>query len=105
MDKEVKCPVIAANILCFDTLKQQAIPYTSSESNNTRRYYTQPYTILEREGIRIAIVGMLTPAIPSWLKEELWQGLRFEDIAKSAKQAANYLKDKRESGYHYRIVS
>lgn len=95
--KEVKCPVIAANIVCFDTLKQQAIPYTSSESNNTRRYYTQPYTILEREGIRIAIVGMLTPAIPSWLKEELWQGLRFEDIAKSAKQAANYLKDKEKA--------
>ena len=95
--KEVKCPVIAANIVCFDTLKQQAIPYTSSESNNTRRCYTQPYTILEREGIRIAIVGMLTPAIPSWLKEELWQGLRFEDIAKSAKQAANYLKDKEKA--------
>ena len=95
--KEVKCPVIAANIVCFDTLKQQAIPYTSSESNNTRRYYTQPYTILEREGIRIAIVGMLTPAIPSWLKEELWQGLRFEEIAKSAKQAANYLKDKEKA--------
>ena len=31
--------------------------------------YLRPYTIIERDGVRIAVIGMLTPAIPSWLGE------------------------------------
>ena len=31
----------------------------------TGKPYLKPYTIIEREGVRIAILGMLTPAIPN----------------------------------------
>lgn len=74
--KETKCPVLGANII----------------SEATGKPYTLPYTILERDGIKIAIVGMLTPAIPNWLKPQLWAGLRFDDIAKSAQYWVDYLK-------------
>ena len=32
----------------------------------------------------MAIIGLLTPAIPNWLEPELWPGLRFENMVESA---------------------
>jgi 2',3'-cyclic-nucleotide 2'-phosphodiesterase/3'-nucleotidase len=75
--KEVKCPMLGANII--DT--------------KTGKPYVKPYTIIRREGLKIAVLGMLTPAIPNWLNESLWQGMRFDDITKSARQWIKYLKD------------
>lgn len=66
--KEVKCPMLGANII----------------NTSTGQPYVKPYIILHRQGVKIAILGMLTPAIPSWLTEDLWKGMRFEDMVKSA---------------------
>ncbi len=46
--------------------------------------YLQPYALVERDGVKIAVIGMLTPSIPAWLPENMWSGLRFDDIAESA---------------------
>lgn len=67
---EMNAPVLGANII--DTA--------------TGKPYVKPYTIIERDGVKIAVIGMLTPAIPSWLGEKLWKGLRFDGIEKSAKE-------------------
>lgn len=75
--REVKCPMLGANII--DT--------------NTNKPYIKPYTIFVRDGLRIAVIGMLTPAILNWLCEELWLGLRFENIVKSASFWVNYVKE------------
>lgn len=45
-----------------------------------------PYKIITHDGVRIAILGMLTPAIPAWLPENLWQGLRFDDMEATARK-------------------
>ena len=74
--KEVNCPMLGANII--DTATGQP--------------YVKPYTIIEREGVRVAILGMLTPAIPNWLNEHLWSGLRFDEIVASARKWMAYLK-------------
>ena len=68
--KEVKCPVLACNVI----------------NKKTGHPYTSPYTILHREGVKIAIIGMLTPAIPNWLTEDIWAGLRFDDMVTSARK-------------------
>ncbi len=47
--------------------------------------YFQPYITLYRDGLKIAVLGMISPAIPAWLPENLWTGLRFDDIESSAK--------------------
>ena len=73
---EVKCPMLGANII--DT--------------KTGKPYVSPYTIIERDGVRIAIIGMLTPAIPNWLNEELWSGLHFDEMVKSARYWTGYLR-------------
>ena len=75
--REVKCPMLGANII--DT--------------KTNKPYLQPYAIFRRDGVKIAVLGMLTPAIPNWLNEELWSGLRFEEMVESARKWVKYLKE------------
>lgn len=48
--------------------------------------YLPPYRIFERDGIRVAVLGLITPAIPSWLPETMWSGLRFEDMETCARR-------------------
>ena len=74
--KEVKCPMLGANLI--DT--------------KTGQPYLQPYAIFIRENIKIAVLGMITPAIPNWLNEKLWEGLRFEEIVGSAAKWIQHLK-------------
>lgn len=71
-------PVLGANVI--DT--------------STGKPYLKPYTVIERNGIRIAVMGMLTPAIPGWLPENLWSGLRFDDMTQPARHWVNVIKEK-----------
>ncbi len=47
--------------------------------------YFKPYFILKKEGVKIAILGLITPAIPNWLPEKIWEGMEFNDMIESAK--------------------
>ena len=74
--RELNCPLLGANVI--DT--------------KTGEPYFKPYTIIERDGMKIAVMGMLTPAIPNWLNEELWKGMRFEEMVSCAKKWMRHLK-------------
>ena len=76
--KEVKCPILGANII--DT--------------RTNKPYVHPYTIIKRDGVKVAVLGLLTPAIPNWLKESLWTGLRFDNMVKSAQYWVKHIQTK-----------
>lgn len=52
----------------------------------TGKSYWKPYTIIERQGVKIAVLGMITPGIPMWLPENLWSGLRFDDMLQVARK-------------------
>ncbi|WP_289298939.1 bifunctional metallophosphatase/5'-nucleotidase [Xylanibacter caecicola] len=73
---EVKCPVLGANIVRTDNGKP----------------YLRPYKMICKDGIKIAVLGLLTPAIPNWLTEDLWQGMRFEEMTASARHWMEYIK-------------
>lgn len=75
---QCKFPVLGANII--DT--------------KTNKPYLPPYKVLEREGVKVAVLGMITPAIPSWLPEQLWSGLRFEDMETTARHWMKIIKEK-----------
>ena len=79
--KEVKCPMLGANIIDLKSGKP----------------YVEPYLLIERDGVRIAVLGMLTPAIPSWLHPNVWSGMRFENIIPCAKQWVKTLKEKEKA--------
>lgn len=76
--KECNFPVLGANII--DT--------------KTGAPYLPPYKIIERDGIKIAVLGLITPAIPAWLAENLWEGLQFEDMETSARKWVKIIQEK-----------
>lgn len=69
-------PVLGANII--DT--------------RTGKPYVDPYKIVERDGLKIAFLGMITPGIPGWLPENLWEGLKFEEMVPSASKWVSYIR-------------
>ena len=75
--KELNCPVLGANII--DT--------------KTGEPYVKPYIILNRDGVKVAVLGMLTPAIPNWLTENLWSGLHFENMVTSARKWMKHIQE------------
>lgn len=56
--------------------------------------YLKPYEIIEREGVKIAVLGMITPAIPTWLPETLWKGLYFADMEQTARKWMPIIQEK-----------
>lgn len=74
---DLQCPTLGANII----------------NTQTGQPYVKPYLLLEREGVKVAILGMLTPAIPNWLHQNLWSGLRFEEIVACAQKWVRHLKE------------
>ena len=75
--RELHCPTLGANII----------------DNRTGKPYVAPYLMLERDGVRIAVLGMLTPAIPNWLHEKLWSGLHFEEMVSCARRWVKILRE------------
>ena len=67
---ELNFPWLAANAV--DTI-----------NNN---FYFEPYTVMEKGGIKIAVLGLITPGVPQWLPYNLWSGIDFEDKIKVAKE-------------------
>ncbi len=51
----------------------------------TGKPYFKPYTIINKNGIRVAVLGLITPAVPDWLPPELYSGIEFRDMLETAK--------------------
>ena len=60
----------------------------------TGKTHFPPYVTLERDGVRIVVLGMITPAIPVWLSENLWKGLRFDDMEETARKWMKIIREK-----------
>jgi len=60
----------------------------------TGKPYFEPYAIFNRGGMKIAVLGMITPAIPFWLPEGLWHGLRFDDMTETAHHWIPIIRDR-----------
>jgi len=67
---EYKFPLLAANALNLKSGKP----------------YFKPYQIIMKDGIKIAVFGLITPAIPTWLPQELYSGIEFKDMVETAKE-------------------
>lgn len=67
--KKYNFPLLAANAVDIKTGKP----------------YFKPYTIIVKDGIKIAVFGLVTPAIPNWLPTELYSGIEFKDMVETAR--------------------
>lgn len=77
---ECKHPVLGANII----------------ETATGKTHLPPYAVIERDGVKMVVLGMITPAIPAWLSENLWQGLRFDDMEETARKWMKIIREKEE---------
>ncbi|MEW6651859.1 MAG: bifunctional metallophosphatase/5'-nucleotidase [Bacteroidota bacterium] len=73
---------------------QLNFPWLAANAINvkTGEPYFKPYTVLIRSGVKIAILGLITPHIPFWLPENIWSGIEWEDMIKSAKKWIEIIK-------------
>ena len=68
-------------------VRQLNFPWLSANSVDVKslKPYFQPYTIIKRKNIKIAVLGLTTPAIPNWLPQKIWAGMEFRDMVETAK--------------------
>ena len=84
--REVRCPLLGANIVKEECKNGEASPqsiYTGLKS----------YSVHYREGVKIVVLGMLTPAIPNWLNKSVWKGIEFEEMTSCARKWVKYIKE------------
>lgn len=55
--------------------------------------YFKPYTIIERQRVRVAILGLTTTGVPKWLPGHLWEGLAFQDMVEAAKYWISHIQE------------
>jgi 2',3'-cyclic-nucleotide 2'-phosphodiesterase/3'-nucleotidase len=68
--KQYKFPLLAAN----------AVDKISGEP------YFEPYTIVKKDGVSIAVFGMVTPTLTQSLPPELYSGIELKDMVETAKK-------------------
>lgn len=56
----------------------------------------QPYSVIERQGVKIAVLGMITPNIHAWLPKTLWPNLEFEDMVECARKWVPIIQQKEQ---------
>ncbi len=59
--------------------------------------YFKPYTLFEIEGVRIAVLGVITPGIPTWLPKRLWPDMHFEDAEQTIRHWIPVLKNEEKA--------
>lgn len=76
--------------------KQLKFPWMAANAINvkTGNPYFKPYTVINKKGIKIAILGLITPHIPYWLPENIWKGIVWDDMIKSAQKWIDIIKKK-----------
>ena len=78
---ELTCPVLGGNVM-----------YEGSETP-----FLPPYTIVERQGLKVAILGLTTPAIPHWIPKCQWPELEFVDMERSASRWMQHLRENQQA--------
>ncbi|MDE6370714.1 MAG: bifunctional metallophosphatase/5'-nucleotidase, partial [Duncaniella sp.] len=81
----------------YDRVRRELAPVPMLGANvtdtSTGEPYFIPYTVLTRAGLRIAVLGLVTPAVPAWLPEPLWHGMRFDDPVESARKWVSHIRE------------
>ena len=75
---ETKMPVLAANVI----------------DEATGEPYFKPYIVLNRDGFKIAVLGLLTPYVVTWVPDRLRPGLRFDQLEAAAEKWVNLIQEK-----------
>ncbi|MCR5395674.1 MAG: bifunctional metallophosphatase/5'-nucleotidase [Bacteroidales bacterium] len=74
---QCKMPYLCANLL----------------DEETKQCQLKPYTIIERQGFRIAILGLIDPNDCRWLSPDVMKGLKVTDLVGAAAKWVNHIRE------------
>ena len=81
IQKEYEFPWLAANVI----------------DKRTDRPYFTPYTVIEKNQVKVAVLGLVTPTIPRWLPEQVYSGMKFKDMLTTAEKWVKTIKEKEDA--------
>ena len=84
--RELKMPYLAANAAADRDENGIADMDENPKNKLVSDSYFVPYCVVERDGVRIAIIGMTNGSIKSWLSSNNWHGIDFQVIHEIAQQ-------------------
>lgn len=76
-DDNLSCVVLGGNVY-FEGTESPFLP---------------PYTMIERGGVKVAVLGLITPVIPHRIPKCQWQELYFADMEQAARRWMQHLKE------------
>ena len=91
---------IEAGHSVYDRLREQynapflAANALHSEGPNKGQCYFQEYTVVNRNGIKVAIIGFTNPCITNWVTEPYYRGLEFTAATEKAQSLVNHVRTK-----------
>lgn len=60
---------------------------------NAKQPLFPPYKILIRNGVRVGVLGLITPGVPLWIDPEQRKGLIFDEMLETAKYWVKVLRE------------
>ena len=78
--RELKMPYLAANAASDRDENGTADMDENPKNKLASDSYFAPYCIVERDGVKVAVIGMTNGNIKSWLSSNKWHGMDFQVI-------------------------
>lgn len=81
----------------YDRVRSELqMPYLAANAikDDNGEPYFDPYAIINRQGVKVAVIGVTNPNVPSWLAPELWSGMHFQDIVSSLNKWIGFVVEK-----------
>ena len=77
-------------------MKAAGIPFLAGNArkDSDGSPYFPEYTVLKRNGIKIAILGFTNPNMKNWLAESVWRGITFESLIPRVQQTVDAVRAK-----------
>lgn len=62
--------------------KELDMPFMGANAirNDNGKPYFDDYTVVNKNGLKVAILGFTNPNMKNWLSEDLWSGMHFESL-------------------------
>ncbi len=67
----------------YDRIRREmSVPFLAANAIRTDngKPYFQDYTVVRKQGLKVAIIGFTNPNIKNWLAPEVWSGMTFESL-------------------------
>lgn len=75
-----------------DPRRQPPVVCANLISSLTGEPIFKPFVLIEREGIRIAVLGMMSPAVSEWIQADIWHDVETQDMIECAQKWVPYIQ-------------